>query len=281
MWHLSPSQIATFERCSLQWFFRYRAKLYTRPTSYLAVGKSVHASVEADYGTKATTGELAPLELIKEIVADSFESLSREVLFDSDEDPGQIKDSAVAMAEFHHHRIAPSVSPKSVETWLDIVVQQSGLGRFLIHQRADVITTDEKIVDIKTSTYREGTESAKINPQLTSYALGYSQNFGSLPKAVELHRIIQYRKNIDKEIVSGVRGLTEFDRYLKKVVRVADRMLRNDVYPVDNIRTCMTCPFRPICWGHDFTAYLADPSLAVQEAQRRIPNVLESDKSGA
>lgn len=283
---ISPSQIATFERCSLKWFFEQRAKIRTRPTSYFAIGNSVHSSVEANYLTKKETGEPAPLDIITDIAADTFAHQAQRVLFAKTERPSLLKDEAVKLAELHYKEFAPTVEPKEVEVWLDVVVTPPAPKRqILIRQRADAVTVDGRIVDTKTSTTKDPEESVRINTQLTSYALGYKQKYGIDPTAVSLHRLIR-KKTKDKKTkediikpepqnLTGTRGEADYGRYLHKVAQIADRMERLDVWPVDDPKVCRMCPFTSICWGKDYTAYLKDPALAREAANKSMGDILE------
>lgn len=270
MVYLSPTQLNRFVQCSWRWFIERRVGLRTRPTSFQAVGLAIHAAVEANYRTKLTTGALAPADVIEDIAGDTWDTLAKDVAFEPGENPGALKDDVVSLSRLHHAQVAPAVDPVAVEAWLDVKIGKD----ITLRQRADVITRDGVIADTKVFTRRASQDDVALLGQLTSYAVGYLQHFGHLPHAVELHQLLRTNKKHDVAIVRGTRTTTDCERYLRRVVVVANRIRRTDVHPVDDWRVCSYCPFRQICLGREWWKDKHDPSRLLVRAREEIPEVL-------
>ena len=63
---LSPSKINTFERCQLQYKFRYLDNLRKPPGVAAAIGTATHKAVEVNLRAKLDTGALLPLEAVQQ-----------------------------------------------------------------------------------------------------------------------------------------------------------------------------------------------------------------------
>src|SRR3990172_6859135 len=142
--YISPSQVSEFSKCSLKWYFRKvlrRLGLTTKPSSYLSVGTAVHSSIQADYESALERGKLAPLDILQDIAADSFEHLSEKTIFEDGEKKDTLKDEVVGLAEFHHKELAPSVLANgvvAVEEPLNFNLPGDGW-ELRVRQRPDVI----------------------------------------------------------------------------------------------------------------------------------------------
>ena len=289
--YISPSQVSEFSKCSLKWYFRKvlrRLGLTTKPSSYLSVGTAVHSSIQADYESALERGELAPLDILQDIAADSFEHLSEKTIFEDGEKKDTLKDEVVGLAEFHHKELAPSVLAKgvvAVEEPLNFNLPGDGW-ELRVRQRPDVIVKTG-VIDNKTSAKRLGNPrnpndktATRVDGQLSAYAIGFALKYGKQPEEVTLHRLLRYKGGPQKEVLSNTRDEHDQKRYLDKVVRIAERMQKLDVWPIDDPGYCKFCPYFEICWlgnGGDYTGYLRDPELARKEAERLMAGKLMKD----
>lgn len=160
----------------------------------MATGTAVHFSeLQVNFVQKIQTGEDLPLDTVQDAAAQSFEEEVKEASLKEDDDPGKGKDRTVAAVTVYHERVAPQIQPVLVERPLSIKLPGIEVVQF-----ADVLTADEEIRDIKVES--RSTPSANLGGslQLNSYALGYEQLTGQVPKAIQLDQVLPDLKDEKK-----------------------------------------------------------------------------------
>lgn len=97
--HLSVSQVKMFQRCPVQWYFRYVEGLKIPPRSALICGSAAHAGLEDIYRSKMLTGEFSESQTL-DLTAEYVEhSDSREGEVEWDTPKAEIKDQAVGLVK--------------------------------------------------------------------------------------------------------------------------------------------------------------------------------------
>lgn len=186
---LSPSKINAFERCQLQYKFRYLDGQRKPPGVAAAIGTATHKSVEMNLRAKMETGELLPKEAIQQAARDALENTwAGGVQLDPDEpaDKGEAADQAVALATLHHEEIAPSIQPIALERPFGVdACDGVTLTGHIDVQEADAIT-DNKTIG-KTPSCIKGDH---LN-QIKLYAIGALANDGKLPAAVRVDYLVK------------------------------------------------------------------------------------------
>jgi len=113
--HLSVSQVNTFSRCELQWFFRYVEGLKIVPNSALIRGKAVHEGLSEIYTCMKVQEQYIP-ERIIDLVVDyvTHADDNEEVNWDKPKDT--IKDVSVKLVNTYIQEKYPeSISPSEIE----------------------------------------------------------------------------------------------------------------------------------------------------------------------
>jgi len=146
------------------------------PGIAIIVGTGTHRSVEANLTHKIVTGELLPVEAVKDEAHDGVVAAfaSQEIILTPEEASlgveivrGRAIDKAVRLAQLHHITLAPDINPIAIErNWsLEIPGMPFDLvGRIDIQE-------PNAIRDTKTSGKTPSSNSAAISVQLKAYAL--------------------------------------------------------------------------------------------------------------
>jgi CRISPR/Cas system-associated exonuclease Cas4 (RecB family) len=258
MLRLSPSQIATYRRCSLQWWFAYVARIKMKPRGVMTQGRAVHRGVQVGLDEKRETGALPPVSVVQDATAEAFDRDAPLTIWEDGERPEALKDQAVALAALHHREVAPSIDPLFVEHQLQATLED-GLQVTMI---ADVVEADATIRDHKTSSRRIDPESLRTDVQLAAYTLGFEQTLGMPIRAVRLDRLITTKTpQIQQEEIP--RAQVDTARLQAVASGVATAIERRVFVPCDDVRVCGWCGYRPICWGARWWEYLKDGGIDV------------------
>src|SRR5690349_15067135 len=108
--HLSATQINMFQRCPLQYKFRYVDGLKTPPDSGLLLGITVHKGVEHNYRHKFKTKKPANRNEVMDAYDKSWKGEKSGIDFEG-ENPGAVKDLGYRMLGTHYDKLAPAVQP--------------------------------------------------------------------------------------------------------------------------------------------------------------------------
>lgn len=163
------SEIHTFLKCGRMWEFRYIHGIKLPARGAMTLGLAVDGAVSLNLSQKIHTDEDVPLEQALDWYSDEFEARRARTEWQEDEDPDKLKDVGAALVELHHHEIAPSIDPESVQE------------RFLIRTDAgydlggtiDLVEKSGVIADTKTSRTAYGEEDTLKSIQATLYDFAY------------------------------------------------------------------------------------------------------------
>lgn len=160
---LSPSQAATFLGCSAKYRFKYLLGIPDPVSGGGVRGKAVHRAVE--YYMRA---KMAGLTLDTEAVTGEWdqiwEAASQDAEFKDKENVETLKASAAALTEKYLREAAPAIQPLAVE--LPVAGEISGVR---VRGFVDLLDTDRRIIDIKTSSRKPSKLSGDHAFQLATY----------------------------------------------------------------------------------------------------------------
>ena len=208
--HLSVSQINTFSRCELQWFYRYIEGLKIMPTSALVRGKAVHVGLSEIYTCMKVQEKYVPEKVIDLVIdyvthADDDE----EVRWDKPKD--MIKDISVKLVDAYMQEQYPeSVQPSEIENVEQKIEYQLFTDEgeeFSIIGYPDLILTS-RIIDFKTS----GRKPKEIDMQYKFQTAFYT--------TVTNKEIIELQYLICKKDPEIVTLFTEIDKKIKAISRM-------------------------------------------------------------
>jgi len=235
--HISISQINTYLRCPLQYFWRYEEGLKIPPASAVSFGIATHRAIEHNYKHKVEAREDLPVEEVKEVWAQEWDKLAPETQFEEGEEPGPIKDEGVAIAELYMHEIAPAVQPVLVEREFEVGLENL---EFTLKGVVDVIDESSLIIDTKTSKRTPAEDTVARDIQMTMYSLGHRMLLGVNESGLRMDYLVRTKKPKVVSLSAGPRDGREIDRLLRLISYVA-RAIRDQLfYP--NIHNFMCTP---------------------------------------
>lgn len=277
--HLSFSQYSMYERCSLQYKFRYIDGLIDPPKLATGNGKAGHAAVEANSRHKIKTGEEMVLPEMLQRYSDHFDNAIDEIapedLKKTDEGVGQVKDQTVQVLKVYHGAYAPKILPAVVEYGFDVQLGDPKLYQFplrIANGIIDLITAQEEIFDNKFPTQRRAKSQDEIDmsTQLDIYDMAYWFKFHRLPTALGMLTFIPPGKNglthpADVSVATRTPQLLTLDARKARWARTTHKLQTTDAKiragfftPADDPQTCSWCGYRTRCQSSlvkdDFTA---------------------------
>mgnify|MGYP001302554037 CR=1 FL=1 len=248
--HISVSQINTYLRCPLQYYYRYIEGLIIPPNSALSFGKVTHKTAEDNYKQKIETKEDLPLDEMQDRWAQYWDEAAQETEFEKDEKPGQIKDEGINCITTYHKEISPNVQPVLVEEKVELSFANTD---YTLLGYIDVVDENKMIIDTKTTKRTPSEDNIKKDIQLTAYSLCYQTLFEEKEAGVRLDYIVRNKK---PKIVQLTANKTQDDinRFLKLVAYVVKAIENELFYPNVHNVTCSEkgCGYYHKCyreWG--------------------------------
>lgn len=189
---LSPSRINTFERCQLQYMYRYLEDRIKPPGVAAAIGTSTHKAIELDMRAKLEEGELLPDDVIKDAARDALENQwSAGVQQDKDKKikKGEAIDTVVGLASLHHGDVAPDIEPTYVERAFGVNISDE----IVLTGHIDVQIANG-IIDTKTIKSTPSSMNGGHFTQAQLYAVGAMVNDGKLPENIRIDYLVKNKK---------------------------------------------------------------------------------------
>jgi hypothetical protein len=195
---LHSSMLGMITRCGIQFQRRYGHRFgiwheeeIVPPGIALAVGISVHKSVQRNLQNKLETGLLLVPGMVKEAAFETFNEiwvggmmLTEQEALDQKKTRGAGADQAVNLSLLHHKVMAPKIKPRAVEK--KFVIELHDFPMDLAGQM-DIVESD-KIGDVKTM----ATNKASVKSmQMALYAMAFKVEKGELPKVVYHDKLIK------------------------------------------------------------------------------------------
>lgn len=285
---LSPSRIDTLDRCSLQEFLSYEAKIKLRPSGKMIQGTAVDDGLSHNYRQKIVSGsDMLPGD-VKEIVAAKFEEHATEACFEEDEKPGKLKDQAVHVTGVYQALVAPAVQPLAVQESLNLDFPNQN---YEVMQYADVI--EQGVVrDTKVTGRRMNEAAARGSFQLMLYAIGYESQMGELPQQIVFDRLLRSAKKGAQpqdflQQVSTEPSTVDRQGVLLKLQAAAKRieLSRQEplglIYPADPAKPnspCSWCGYAKMCVpaGKPWWRYLLPDGIELARSEAR--RILTEDR---
>ena len=184
---IHASHINTWLDCRQRFYRSYILGEKIPPSIAIARGRSVHKAIEKNMASKFTTGELLPLEQVKDIARDSITEIfkeeeirldPKEVQMGEGAAKGKAVDTVIDLSALHHLKIAPAIEPTGIEKpWtLELDGYPYSLGG-----RIDLIDSGTILRDTKTKSMKPNQREVDAMIQLTVYSLAMKVNEGINP----------------------------------------------------------------------------------------------------
>src|SRR5262252_3898219 len=150
---LHQSAVNMFNRCGMQFAFRYIQGLKRPPSAFMVCGTATDKAINYDLDTKILQGSLAELDVISDIARDSVDHDDRADAIKLDPSDieagksvkqviGETKDRAVRLVGLHHGEAAPRIRPWRTQRSFTV-----NLDKFL-YSRAALLRQEAEGVDL-------------------------------------------------------------------------------------------------------------------------------------
>lgn len=254
---LSYSRVDTYERCPLQFRFRYIDKLPSTPSPDLSWGSAIHAALEAWWDQKLP--DPPPVEVMYRALYErwddtGFDGMSR------DEKLVWYRHARTILAR-HHERYARDYIPAvACEQWFELDIGDDVALCGSIDHVARTANGGLGIVDWKTNRRARSRADVAESLQLAVYTLAARELWGQEPEWVALDFVVPgVRVAVDRSEI-------DVDGALARLRQVAE-MVRAERYEPSPSALCKWCDYRGVCPA--FKGEGPDvPGMAVLELQR-------------
>lgn len=242
--HLSPSQINTYLKCSLQWFWRYHEGIKIPPKGIMTQSNCIHSSVELNFRQKIDTFLDLPISDVLDNFSTEFNERKHKTAWFKDDKPSAFKDQGINLLGGYQNTIAPTIQPTHVEHEFKIHFDNFDIP---LIGRMDLLHS-ERIADNKCTGKAPSViaQEAEDSLQLTAYALAYRAEFHRPEKGVSIIALFRPKKVKDQlshpfvkkppkekvphiETFSATRDMNAINRYLKLMAHVKNA-IENDIY---------------------------------------------------
>jgi CRISPR/Cas system-associated exonuclease Cas4 (RecB family) len=254
--HISITQINMLGFCGEQYYRRYVLGDKIPPGISLIVGKCTDKTVNDDMTAKIETGELLPVEQIKDIAHDTLNvEWDHGVLLTEDEVKEDLKkvkgaaiDKTVRLSVLHRTDLAPKLNPTHVQRKWELELP----GYPNIIGYIDLQEGTTSIRDTKTTARTPSEDAAHISEQLTIYALAGRVLDGKIPDKLFLDYLVD-NKVPKVEIRESIRSEADFGPLFRRL-EIALKMISSGLFmptkqdnnPLCSPRYCgyyRTCPY--------------------------------------
>jgi putative RecB family exonuclease len=234
---LSYSRVDTYERCPLQFRFRYLDKLPSTPSPDLSWGSAIHAALEAWWDQKLP--DPPPVEVMFRALYDrwddtGFDGMSRE------EKLVWYRHARTILARHHEIYARDYVPAVACEQWFELDIGDDVALCGSIDHVARTPSGGLGIVDWKTNRRAKTRAQVAGSLQLAIYALGAEELWGHQPEWVALDFVVSGVR------VTMPRSEIDTDAALATIRDVAAQV-REGLFPAAPGRLCPWCDYRSVC----------------------------------
>lgn len=236
----SVSQLNMFQRCGVQYEFRYIKGMKVPPGTPLIRGRSVDDAVNLNYEQKIESRVDLPVDEMKDCAAQTVDALFSEDVHLVDREAGMgkakvkgiITDTAVGLTEKYREVISPDIQPVTVQKKMTADLEDESLLPFVGY--VDLIDENLIIHDTKTASKKPSEGTADKSQQLTTYSLLYRLETGMKEKALQLDTVIQTAAGTrSTNIQKTTRNEDQMASLVKRFVKAEDAIRKGVFIPTN------------------------------------------------
>jgi RecB family exonuclease len=245
--YLSASRLNCWQQCRLKFWFRYVARIESKPSPALLVGQAVHRVLQA-WNHARWRGEYPTAEDLREAFTTGWTELAAEyaIAWKSTDEEQAYRDQAWSLFATYlaETPIPPDEKPEGVE--VSVECELAGLPRLI--GVIDLVRAGGRIVDFKTTgrTPSAGQAAQLHETQLSCYAVLYREATGTKERALELHHMVKLKT--PKIVVTVLDPMSEIQearlRFLME--RCVQGVLAGDFTPSPGLH-CTSCDYYGRC----------------------------------
>jgi hypothetical protein len=192
---IRPSSIKTFLKNPYEWYQTHILKEYTPPKSYLTLGTAVHHGLNVGYAEYIKTGVVPNANIILTATNEEFLKLASSTNWEENEDANEFAILATRLSLAYHKEIMPTILPKYTEQYVEVKFENNP---YIAGVRGtiDLITQDDRLVDIKTAGTLNASLQLKHELQLSVYSL-LAKRSGMSITGASVHEIVKPTSTLD------------------------------------------------------------------------------------
>jgi len=244
---VSASRLSSWQRCRLQFYFRYVAGIQKPSTPSLHIGSTVHTVLQ-QWNLARWHGSELEVQALNEIFSRAWMIWQDGEQIDWAGNEETVKAATWNLIQLYLREtpIAPDEKPEAVEVGVE--ADLSGHGLPLLVGVIDLVRTGGRIVDFNTSARKSDVELlAHTNEtQTSSYGVLYRDATGCKETGIEIHQLIKTKQ--PKIVVNELGPITE--RQIARLFRVIEAYVkgveREDFVPSPGVQ-CASCEFFNEC----------------------------------
>ena len=259
--HTSFSQLSTYLRCSMQYYYQRVKKAPDRSSLALKLGSAGHAALEWNDKKKIKSGADQPLPDLLDMFSDHYDAETAELEKDEikpGEDLGKTKDAAAQALVVYHKQVAPKVRPIMVEKEFDLDLMPTDDYQYplkIVNGRIDLITIDG-VWDRKWTSRMKPQGEVDASYQLSLYELWYRMTYKEVPENVGLQVFVPATTKNAANVKNMPRSPEERPlvqrqarwRQLVHTMRTAQRGIDAGIFiPTNDPMKCANCAYRKVC----------------------------------
>lgn len=244
--HLSVSQINTYLRCPLQYYFSYIRGIKNPPKAVLILGSSVHKALEFNYKQKIKSHKDLKGKDVLECFDQEFKDRESGVEWNKEKEKKEIyKGQGLKLLEKYQEEIAPTIQPLMVEKKYEI--QLDGLNQTFM-SFIDLVDINRVITEHKTTARTPNAISGPHLTQMIAYSMIFQASETEKESKSKIHYLV---KTKEPKFVAYEKKVTlkETQRFLKLVSSVAKAINDQNFYPNSHNFMCTKngCGYWDIC----------------------------------
>ena len=244
---VSASRLSTWQRCRLQFYFRYVAGIQKSPTPALHIGTTVHTVLQ-QWNLARWHGRDLEVEELEEIFSRAWMIWQDGEQIDWAGNEETVKAATWNLIQLYLREtpIASDEKPEAVEVGVE--ADLAGHGLPVLVGVIDLVRAGGRIVDFKTSARKPDVEllAHTAETQTTSYGLLYREATGCQENGIEIHHLVKTKQ--PKLVVTELGSVTEAQ--ISRLFRVIEAYLKGvakeEFVPSPSV-SCAACEFFNEC----------------------------------
>ena len=244
---VSASRLSTWQRCRLQFYFRYVAGLRKSPTMALHIGTTVHTVLQ-QWNLARWHGRPLEAQELENVFSRAWVIWQEGEQIEWEGREEAVKSATWDLIQLYLREtpIAPDEKPEAVEVGVE--ADLCGHGLPLLVGVIDLVRAGGRIVDFKTSARTPDIEllTHTTETQTTSYGLLYREATGGKESGIELHHLIRTKQ--PKIMVTELAPVTQaqITRLFRVIEAYIKGVAQEDFIPSPGIQ-CAACEFFHEC----------------------------------
>jgi len=244
---VSASRLSTWQRCRLQFYFRYVAGIHKAPSPAQHIGGTIHTVLERWNLARWRGIQLSENEL-KQTFAQAWTiwQEGEQIEWNGEEEKSRSAAWNVLQHYLRNTPITAHEKPEAVEVGVEAELSTHGLPTLV--GVIDLVRSGGRIVDFKTSARTPDPKmlAHRSETQTSTYGVLYREATGAKENGIELHHLIKTNK--PKLVVNEFGPVSEaqITRLFRVIEAYVNGLQREDFVPSPGLQ-CGSCEFFQEC----------------------------------